>query len=92
MKRQLAAILHADVAGYSRLTGQDEENTLQELDRSMARLCDEIIANNGQKVNEAGDAVLAIFDSVTDAVTTAIEFQAPNGFRVSSGWTQNASE
>ena len=76
MKRQLAAILHADVAGYSRLTGQDEENTLQERERSIGRLSADIAEHNGQKVNEAGDAVLAVFESVTDAVNTAVEFQA----------------
>jgi len=75
MKRQLAAILHADVAGYSRLTGLDEEDTHRKLDAGLNLLTDIIAAHGGRKSNEAGDAVLAEFQSVTEAVTAAFEFQ-----------------
>jgi adenylate cyclase len=75
MKRQLAAILHADVAGYSRLTGLEEEETHRKLDAGLNLLTDVIVAHGGQKLNEAGDAILAEFNSVTEAVTAAFEFQ-----------------
>ena len=75
MKRQLAAILYADVAGYSRLTGIDEEATHQKLDASLNLLTDIIGAHGGQKVHEAGDAILAEFQSVTEAVDSSVEFQ-----------------
>lgn len=75
MKRQLAAILYADVAGYSRLTGMDEENTHQKLDAGLS-LFSEVIDNHlGQKVHEAGDAILAEFESVTAAVNCAVKIQ-----------------
>ncbi len=75
MKRQLAAILYADVAGYSRLTGLDEEQTHRKLDAGLNLLTDVIAAHGGEKVHEAGDAILAEFQSVTAAVNAAVEFQ-----------------
>ncbi len=75
MERQLAAILYADVAGYSRLTGLDEEATHRKLDAGLNLLTDVIATHGGQKLHEAGDAILAEFQSVTAAVESAIEFQ-----------------
>jgi class 3 adenylate cyclase len=75
MERQLAAILYADVAGYSRLTGLDEEETHRKLDAGLNLLTDVIAAHDGRKLHEAGDAILAEFKSVTTAVTAALEFQ-----------------
>jgi len=75
MERQLAAILYADVAGYSRLSGHDEEETHRKLDAGLNLLADVIARHGGQKVHEAGDAILAEFKSVTAAVDAAIEFQ-----------------
>lgn len=75
MERLLAAILYADVAGYSRLTGLDEEKTHRELDAGLNLLTDVIKAHGGRKLHEAGDAILAEFKSVTSAVTAALEFQ-----------------
>jgi adenylate cyclase len=75
MKRQLAAILYADVAGYSRLTGLDEEETHRKLDAGLNLLTDVIAAHGGVKVHEAGDAILAEFQSATSAVNSAVEFQ-----------------
>jgi adenylate cyclase len=75
MKRQLAAILYADVAGYSRLTGQNEERTHQQLNTGLNILTEKITAHGGSKVHEAGDAILAEFSSVTSAVSAAVEFQ-----------------
>ena len=75
MKRQLVAILYADAAGYSRLTGQNEERTHQQLNTGLNLLIEQITAHDGSKVHEAGDAILAEFSSVTDAVNTAVKFQ-----------------
>ena len=75
MKRQLAAILHADVAGYSRLTGENEDQTHQQLNTSLNLLTEIIAVHNGSKIHEAGDAILAEFTSVTEAVEAAIQFQ-----------------
>lgn len=75
MKRQLAAILYADVAGYSRLTGLDEQDTHRKLDAGLNLLTDVVAAHGGQKIHEAGDAILAEFQSVTEAVNSALEFQ-----------------
>ena len=75
MERQLAAILYADGAGYSRLTGLDEVETHRKLDAGLNLLTDVIAEHGGQKHHEAGDAILAEFKSVTIAVTAALEFQ-----------------
>ena len=75
MERQLAAILYADVAGYSRLTGLNEEETHRKLDAGLNLLTDVIAAHGGRKIHEAGDAILAEFESVTEAVNSAVEFQ-----------------
>lgn len=75
MDKRLAAILYADVVGYSRLTAHDEERTHRNLDVGLNLLSDVIEAHSGQRVHEAGDAILAEFQSVTEAVTAAVEFQ-----------------
>ena len=75
MKRQLAAILYADAAGYSRLTGQNEKRTHQQLNTGLNLLTEQIAAYDGSKVHEAGDAILAEFSSATAAVDAAVEFQ-----------------
>lgn len=75
MERKLAAILYADVVGYSRLTGLNEEATHRDLDTALTLLTDVIATHAGQKLHEAGDAVLAEFGSVTKAVAAGIEFQ-----------------
>lgn len=81
MKRQLAAILYADVAGYSRMTGVDEVNTHQKLDAGLNLLTEVITTHDGSKVHEAGDAILGEFSSVTAAVESAIEFQQQMSIR-----------
>jgi class 3 adenylate cyclase len=75
MKRQLAAILYADVAGYSRLTGFDEEGTHAKLNSGLDLLSRKITDFEGKKLHEAGDAILAEFQSVTNAVESAVAFQ-----------------
>jgi adenylate cyclase len=74
--RRLAAILAADVAGYSRLIGQDEEGTLDRLKEIRAEVIDPKIAgHHGRIVKTTGDGLLAEFGSVVDALRCAIEWQ-----------------
>ena len=74
--RKLAAILAADVAGYSRLTGADEEGTLARIRALRSELIDPAIsANRGRVANTAGDSILVEFVSVVDAVRAAIDIQ-----------------
>src|SRR5229473_8663887 len=75
MERKLTAILCADVFGYSRLMGEDEEPTLRTLS-SHRKLIDSLIEeHHGRFVNSAGDSVLAEFASVVNAVQCAVEVQ-----------------
>src|SRR5215468_4337983 len=74
--RKLAAILAADVAGYSRLTAADEERTLARLRALRSDLFDPTIAlHHGRVVKRTGDGILIEFRSVVDAVRCAIEVQ-----------------
>jgi class 3 adenylate cyclase len=75
MKRKIAAILAADVVGYSKLVAEDEEETLRRL-ASYRSVVDDFIAKaNGRIFNTAGDAVLAEFSSAVEAVRCAIDIQ-----------------
>src|SRR5207248_10863694 len=74
--RRLAAILAADVAGYSRLMGADEEGTLDRLKALRRELLDPKIAEHrGRIVKTTGDGMLVDFASVVDAVRCAVEVQ-----------------
>src|SRR5258707_9636742 len=74
--RKIAAILVADVVGYSRLAGADEDRTLSRLRGLRSDLIDPAIAaHRGRVVKRTGDGVLAEFRSVVDAVSCAIELQ-----------------
>jgi TolB-like protein/tetratricopeptide (TPR) repeat protein len=74
--RKLAAILAADVAGYSKLAGSDEERTLARLRALRSDLIDPTIAlHHGRVIKRTGDGVLIEFRSVVDAVRCAIEVQ-----------------
>ena len=76
VERRLAAILAADVAGYSRLTGLDEEGTHVRLRERLRGLADpKISEHRGKVVKHTGDGVLAEFGSVVDAMRCAIEVQ-----------------
>jgi len=75
-ERRLAAILAADVAGYSRLMGADEEGTLTALKAIRRELGDPKIAEHrGRIVKTTGDGLLAEFPSVVEAVRCAVEIQ-----------------
>jgi len=74
--RRLAAILAADVAGYSRLMGADEEGTHERLKAHLRKLVDpKIEEHRGRIVKNTGDGLLAEFPSVVDAVRCAVEIQ-----------------
>jgi adenylate cyclase len=74
--RRLAAILAADVAGYSRLMGADEEGTHERLKSHFGELVNPKIAEHrGRVVKNTGDGLLAEFPSVVDAVRCAVEVQ-----------------
>lgn len=76
VERRLAAILAADVAGYSRLMGVDEVGTLQRLKAIRRELADPVVAaHHGRVVKTTGDGILIEFPSVVDAVTCAIVMQ-----------------
>lgn len=75
MERRLAAILYADVAGYSRLVDLDEEGTHWALKARLKVFVDSIAENGGRVCHFAGDAVLAEFQSVTAALKTAVAIQ-----------------
>jgi adenylate cyclase len=80
--RRLAAILAADVAGYSRLMGEDEEGTLRRLKAVRAELIDpSIAAHNGRIVKTTGDGLLVEFASVVDAMRCATAWQSAMAYR-----------
>jgi adenylate cyclase len=85
-ERRLAAILAADVAGYSRLMGTDEEGTLAQLKALRKTLFDVSIAEHrGRIVKTTGDGVLVEFASAVDAVTCAVAIQEKMAERSPSG-------
>ncbi len=76
VQRRLAAILAADVAGYSRLMGADEEGTLSALTAHRTELIEPCVAEHrGRVVKTTGDGLLVEFPSVVDAVRCAVAFQ-----------------
>ena len=75
VQRRLAAILAADVVGYSRLMGDDEDATVATLIASREVFRDTVDAGGGRIVDNTGDGVLAVFASVVEAVRSAIAVQ-----------------
>src|SRR6201990_3207779 len=76
VERRLAAILAADVAGYSRLMGVDEEGTHERLKAHLGQLVEpKITEHRGRIVKNTGDGFLAEFASVVDAVRCAAQVQ-----------------
>jgi adenylate cyclase len=76
VEQKLAAILAADVAGYSALMGDDERATVATLDAYRDVFRDHVAAENGRVVDTAGDSVLAVFPSTVGAVRAALAIQA----------------
>src|ERR1700730_10012297 len=76
LERKLATILSADVAGYSRLMAEDEEQTLR-IFRGHRQIFESVVAmHRGRVFNTAGDAILAEFPSAVEAVRCATEIQS----------------
>lgn len=74
-KRRLAAILHADVFGYSRLMSGDEAATLATLNEYRATFREQIGRHAGRVVDTSGDSVLAVFESVVECLGAALAVQ-----------------
>ena len=78
VERKLAAIMSADVAGYSRLMGLDEAETLRRLS-DLRKVVDTLIEQRGGRIaGTGGDSVLAEFPSVVEAAACAVEIQQAN--------------
>jgi TolB-like protein/class 3 adenylate cyclase len=75
LERKLTAILYADVVEYSRLTAHDEEGTHLTLSSYLDQMSHAIEHHNGAVIHYAGDAVLAEFGTVVDALTCAVDIQ-----------------
>ena len=77
VQRRLAAILAADVVGYSRMMGEDETGTLARLQECRKQIIDPSFARYGGRiVKTMGDGVLVEYGSAVDAVESALEIQA----------------
>ena len=75
LRRKLAAILYADVVGYSRLTGENEDATHHRLSKYLDLATKNIRTRNGKVVHFAGDAILAEFATASEAVIAALDIQ-----------------
>ena len=87
-KRRLSAILAADVAGYSRLMGDDERATMDTLNAYRDVFREHVSDHDGRVVDTAGDSVLATFDSVVEAVQCAVAVQGELARR-NSAWPED---
>ncbi len=76
LPRKLAAILYADVADYSRLTGEDEDATHRRLSEYLDFISGRVEHQHGRVMHYAGDAVLAMFEAVVDALSCASTIQS----------------
>ncbi len=85
-ERRLAAILSADVAGYSKLMGDDERATVRTLNDYREVFGDHIARHKGRVVDSPGDNVLAEFASPVEAVDVAIDIQHELGRRSTDRW------
>ena len=75
MKRKIAVILAADIAGYSRLIAEDEEETLRRFENYRTVFAEFVERCDGRIFNTAGDAILAEFESAVEAVRCAVDIQ-----------------
>ena len=90
VQRRLAAILAADIAGYSRLMGADEVGTLTALKSHRREIVDPAIAaHKGRIVKTTGDGILVEFGSAVDAVTCAMAVQEKMAVRTAEGTGPN---
>ena len=78
MRRTLTVILASDVAGYSRLVAENEEDTVHRFQQAAIAFADQVRKHHGRVFNTAGDAILAKFDSAVDATRCALDIQSAN--------------
>ncbi|MBW2405882.1 MAG: adenylate/guanylate cyclase domain-containing protein [Deltaproteobacteria bacterium] len=81
LKRKLTAILSADVKGYSRLMGDDDEATVRTITAYRKVITEVVQKHRGRVVDSPGDNILAEFSSVIDAVSSSVEIQKELGVR-----------
>ncbi|HEV8695151.1 MAG TPA: hypothetical protein VGQ93_13355, partial [Lysobacter sp.] len=74
--RRLAAILAADIAGYSALVGADEARTVRDLKELQAAVLPMVVEHGGRVIDTAGDGFLADFASAVNAIECAVAVQA----------------
>ena len=74
-RRKLAAILAADIVGFSKKMGENEDRTLHNLKACRAITDESIVTYHGRVFGSAGDSVIAEFASPVDAIVAAVEFQ-----------------
>ncbi len=74
-RRKLAAILAADVVGFSKMMGENEDRTLRNLKACRTLTDESIVENHGRVFGSAGDSIIAEFGSPVDAIVAAVEFQ-----------------
>ena len=74
-RRKLAAILAADVVGFNKMMGENEDRTLKNLKACRTITDESITSNHGRVFGSAGDSIIAEFASPVDAVVAATEFQ-----------------
>jgi adenylate cyclase len=86
VERRLAAVLAADIAGYSRLMGRDEEGTLAQLKSFRKTLVDPGLAmHRGRIIKTTGDGMLVEFASAVDAARCAVQIQREMAQRRAAG-------
>ncbi len=90
--QKLAAILVANVAGYSALMGDDERATVATLDKYRTVFREHISEQGGRVVDTAGDSVLAVFPSAIGAVEAAIDIQDAHCATIVGGWEEPYAE
>ena len=81
LPHKLAAVLYADVAGYSRLTADDEVGTHRQLSRQLDAFAATVKRHRGRVMHYAGDAILAKFEAAGDAMACAVDVQRELGLR-----------
>jgi adenylate cyclase len=81
-KRKLTAILSADVKGYSRLMGEDDQATVRTITAYRQVITEVVQKHRGRVVDSPGDNILAEFASVIDAVSSAVEIHLKT-----AGWS-----
>lgn len=72
LNRKLAAIFYTDAVGYSRLTGSDEDGTFRRMNAYLDLITRTVVEHQGSVIHYAGDAILADFRTVTDALSCAV--------------------